>query len=449
LQLVLNKGRYVAAISEQAIALGADGEAWAEADLPAIAMRWVALLTAAMAILATYYEADVIGEIADLLIRQRGFTQGQIGSLNAAIYWPNVILALVGGVMIDRHGAARIAMWTAAIGVAGACLTAIGEPYVVMWLGRLVFGIAEGAVFMALVAGLALWFPRSGIALATGLFLSLARVGSYLCNTSSTWARPLYDAGWQPPLWLGAGISMLGLAAALAFHALEPRRPIRPPAPVVIAAAPRGLERLRFDASYWYILGLHVLYAAVFFPFRQTYAVEYFQHAKHLSLQAAGQVNSGVFAAAIFATPLFGLLADRFGNRAMMLVFGTLLLPVTLAVLALTDINPWISTVLMGISWGLVPAVIWPATTMIVPRAQLGTALGLITLIQSLGIAASNLVAGALADWAGAGPAHPQGYNAVLACFGAISLAALVCVVALWRHETGPHGHGLERSDRA
>ena len=38
--------------------------------------------------------------------------------------------------------------------------------------------------------------------------------------------------------------------------------------------------------SYWYILGLHVLYAAVFFPFRQTYAIEYFQHAKGLTLPA-------------------------------------------------------------------------------------------------------------------------------------------------------------------
>ncbi|WP_420381738.1 MFS transporter [Novosphingobium sp.] len=433
----------MSAVVEQAVGI----ETWPDADGlgdAAFPSRWIALLVAALAILATYYETDVIGEIADLLIRQRGFTQGQIGSLNAAMYWPNVVLALVGGVLIDRHGAARVALWTAAIGVVGAVMTAIGSPYWVMWLGRLIFGIAEGSIFIALVAGLALWFGRAGIALATGVFLSLARVGSFLCNTSSTWARPLYDAGWQSPLWLGAGMTVVGLAAAVVFAMLDARRPVARVS-ARAAPAPAGWARLRFDAAFWYILGLHVLYAAVFFPFRQTYAVEYFQHAKHLSLAAAGQVNSGVFAAAIFATPLFGLVADRFGNRAMMLVFGTLLLPVTLAVLGLTDLSPWVSTVLMGISWGLVPAVIWPATTMIVPRAQLGTALGLITLIQSLGIALSNLVAGALADAAGAGPLHPQGYDAVLLFFGAISLAALLSVVMLWRHETGPDGHGLER----
>jgi MFS family permease len=410
-------------------------------------LRWWAVALAALAIFATYYESDVIGELADLLHRQRGFSQSDIGSLNAAIYYPSVVLALIGGFMIDRFGAARMALWTAAIGLGGAVLTAIGEPYSLMWAGRFIFGISEGAIFMALVAGLAQWFPRSGIALATALFLALARVGSFMCNTSSTWAKPLYDAGWQPPLWLGAGITALGLAAALGFWFLDSRRP----GPVV-AQAPRAADGapfdwrglLQFDASFWYILGLHVLYAAVFFPFRQTYAVEYLQHAKHLTLQEAGRVNSGVFAAAVFATPVFGLLADRIGHRALLLTFGTVLLPITLLVLGLTDWSPWVSTLLMGISWALVPAIIWPSTTLIVEPRRLGTALGLITLIQAIGISASNHAAGWLADEAQAGPANPAGYATMLWFFGLLSLAALTTVVLLWLRERGPNGHGLE-----
>ena len=61
--------------------------------------------------------------------------------------------------------------------------------------------------------------------------------------------------------------------------------------------------------------------------------------------------NSWVFFAAIFATPFFGLLADRFGHRALMLVFGTLLLPVTFVVLGLTNLSFWVTTVMMGISF--------------------------------------------------------------------------------------------------
>jgi MFS family permease len=407
-------------------------------------LRWWALGLAATAIFSSYYESDVIGAIADLLGRQRGFSQYQIGDLTAVISLPNIPLALINGLLIDRFGPARVTLWAAIIGFIGAVMTAIGTSYDLMWAGRFVFGMSEGAIFISLVAGVAQWFSRTGVALALSLFLSLARVGSFSLDTSTTWARPLYDAGWQQPLWLGAGITGAGLAAAMLFRLLDSRRL------ALVAASVAKRERLswsdiwRFDLSYWYILGLHVLYAAVFFPFRQTYAIEYFQHAKHLTLQQAGSVNSGVFAAAIIATPFFGLLADRFGHRALMLTFGTILLPITFVVLGLTSWSPWISTILMGISFSLVPAVIWPATTIIVDPKRLGTALGIITLLQNIGLWGSNRLAGWLADKAGAGPAHPAGYTTMLWFFGLLSLTALASVVLLWRRESGPSGHGLE-----
>jgi len=410
-------------------------------------LRWWVLLLAAVAVSSSYYEDDVIGPIADLLHQQRGFTQSQLGMLNGVISIPNVALALLNGLLIDRYGPARVALWAAAVGVLGAALTAVGSPYPIMVAGRFIFGISEGAIFIALVAGLAQWFSRSGIALATALYLSLARVGSYAVDTSTAWARPLYERGWQPPLWLGTGVTLAGLAAAVIFYWLDRyHRPGPRSAGKVIAERVNWGELLKFDKSYWYILGLHVLFAAVFFPFRTTYAIEYFQHAKGLSLREAGVANSWVFFAAIFATPIFGLIADRFGHRALMLTLGTLLLPLTFVVLGLTSLNLWVSTVMMGISFSLVPAVIWPATTLIVNPRRLGTALGLITLIQALGMSASNLAAGWLADKAGAGAQNPAGYTVMLWFFFLLSLAALSSAVLLWRREVGPQGHGLERA---
>jgi MFS family permease len=408
-------------------------------------LRWWVLALAAIAVSSSYYESDVVGSVADLLERQRGLSQSQIGMLNGIISIPNVALALINGVLIDRFGPARIALWAAGIGMVGAALTAIGNPYELMVAGRFIFGISEGAIFIALIAGLAQWFSRSGIALATSLYLSLARVGSYGENTSPAWAHSLFERGWQAPLWLGTGITIIGFIAALIYFWVDQHH-----RPGVGAADGAAAERvvwkdlLKFDMSYWYILGVHVLYAAVFFPFRQTYAVEYFQHAKGLTLQQAGIANSWVFLAAIFATPFFGLLADRLGHRALMLVFGTLLLPVTFVVLGLTNLSLWVTTVMMGVSWSLVPAVIWPATTLIVEPRRLGTALGLITLIQALGMAASNLAAGWLADQAGAGALNPAGYAVMLGFFFLLSLVALSSALLLWRREAGPKGHGLE-----
>ncbi len=92
---------------------------------------------------------------------------------------------------------------------------------------------------------------------------------------------------------------------------------------------------------------------------------------------------------------------------------------------------------MMGVSFALVPAVIWPATTLIVEPARLGAALGLITLLQALAMAGSNLIAGWLADRAGAGAANPAGYAPMLGFF-------FLTALALWYRERGPNGHGLE-----
>jgi MFS family permease len=407
-------------------------------------LRWIVLGMAALTVFSSYYEEDALGPIADFLLRQRHFSQFQIGDLTAVISLPNIPLAIFNGLLIDRYGPVRVTLWAAVLGLVGAVLTAVGTPFAVMWLGRLVFGISQGTIFISLVATLARWFLRGEIALAIAVFLSLARVGSFSVDTSPTWARSLYEGGWQPPLMLGAAITGVGLLAAIALWLIDKRRIQQTSSGSSARALPEWSSLWSFDLSYWYILGLHVLYAAVFFPFRQTYAIEYFQHVKGLTLQQAGNVNSGVFAAAVFATPLFGLLADRFGHRALMLTFGTVLLPVTFVVLGLTDLSPWVSTVLMGISFALVPAIIWPATTLIVEPQRLGTALGVITLLQNLALWSSNRTAGWLADAARAGPANPAGYAVMLWFFGVLSLTALTSVVLLWRRESGSRGHGLE-----
>jgi hypothetical protein len=100
--------------------------------------------------------------------------------------------------------------------------------------------------------------------------------------------------------------------------------------------------------------------------------------------------------------------------------------------------------VLMGVSWSLVPAVIWPATTLLVEQRRLGTALGIIIMLQNVALWSSNRCAGWLADLAGAGAANPGGYAVMLWFFGLLSLTALTSAVLLWCRESGPNGHGLE-----
>jgi MFS family permease len=407
--------------------------------------RWWVLALLAIAIGGNYYEYDVIAPIAEILRTERGFTQSQIGMLNAVFSLPNIFLALLGGIMIDHFGASRVAVWSAVLGCIGATLTAIGDPYGIMVTGRLLFGLAEEALFIALLASLAQWFAGGGMALAMALFFSLARIGSYAADTSPTWARSLYAQGWQVPLWLGVGVMGVSLLATLIFRSLDRRANLpTAPKPAEIQQRFAWSDLWNFSRSFWYILTLNVLFASMFFPFRSTFSIVYFQDVKGLTLQQAGQTNSWVFFAAIFATPVFGLIADRYGRRALIMMLAMALMPLTFLVLGATDWDLRITTVMMGIAFSAVPAIIWAATAMLVEPRRLGTAYGLINMLQALGLAAGNLGAGWLNDVYRAGPHNPSGYDAMLWFFGAIAFVAFASVAALWWRERGAESHGLE-----
>jgi MFS family permease len=364
-----------------------------------------------------------------------------LGLLNSMMGLPNIALSLLGGLLIDRFGASRTALAMAGFCFVGTVLTALGGPFAVMVGGRLLFGIGQETLLIALLAGIAQWFHAARAALAMSLLFSLARVGSYMADISPDWAPVLYAGGWQPPLWLAAGLSGISLAGALAYWVLDMRR--RPEAAGGSHSWQGMFDVHGFDRSFWYILTLNVLFASVFFPFRSTFAIVYFQDAKGLSLAAAGLVNSWVFFTAIFATPIFGAVADRFGRRAMLLTLGAALMPLTFVLLGATQWSLWISTAMMGLSFSVVPAVIWPATAMLVAPKRLGTAYGLINVLQSLGLAVCNLAAGWLNDVNRAGAANPAGYGPMLWMFGALATVGAVATAALWVRESGPHGHGL------
>ncbi|MGH7105725.1 MAG: MFS transporter, partial [Acetobacteraceae bacterium] len=407
--------------------------------------RWGVLALISLAIAGCYYEFDAIAPIANLLHTERGFSQAQIGFLNAVFSLPNTVMVLIGGIVIDRLGPARVAAWTSALCLVGAGLTAVGSPYSVMVTGRMIFGIAEETLFIALLSGVAQWFSGRGAALAMAMFFSCARIGSYAADTSPYWAHSVYQHGWQLPLWLGTLLTALSFVAAQIYRLVDrsARRSGRLQ-PVQRSKRLRWADLVSFDLSFWYILGLNVLFAAVFFPFRSTFAIEYFQDARGLTLQQAGLANSWVFFAAIFATPLFGYLADRLGRRSLMLVIGTFLMPMVFLILGTTDWSLWISTGLMGISFSVVPAVIWPATAMLVEPRRLGTAFGFTDMMLNLCVGLSNLAAGWIADRSHAGPAHPAGFDAMLTYFAVLSSVAFVSVMLLWRRESSSHGHGLE-----
>jgi MFS family permease len=355
-------------------------------------------------------------------------------------------MVLIGGVLVDRFGARRAIVIFTAICVLGSLLTASSGNFYTMAAGRLLFGLGAESMIVAITTALGQWFAGSMLGFAFGLNLSIARAGSYAADMSPSFAKPLYDQGWQAPLWFAFFLMAAALLASIAYWLLDRKAEqsyslehVQPSERIVWS------DLWRFDLSFWYVVALCVTFYSVILPFRSTFAIKYFQHSFGLSLEDASMMNSHVFFAAIFATPLFGWMVDRLGRRALFMVFGSLLLPLCFILLGGTQLNLWFATVFFGISFSLVPAVMWPAVPLLVEKRRLGTAFGLMTMLQNMGLTTCNYGAGWINDHSGASAANPAGYIPMLWFFGVLSTVAFVFAVLLRLRESGPRGHGLER----
>ena len=292
------------------------------------------------------------------------------------------------------------------------------------------------------------FFGGGSVAFALGLALAIGRAGSFSADMSPAWFADAYAGGWQPPLVIAMLIAASSFVAALGYRWIDVR--VRGTTPAGVPPAHQRFvpsDLLKFGTAYWYLLALCVLWYAVILAFRSTFSIKYFQHAHGLDLATAGAMNSYVFLAAMFATPAFGWLCDRTGRYAPMLAFGALLLPIAIVIMAMTHWSLWIATVLIGVSYSLVPAVMWPLASKLVAAEKFGTALGLMWVVQNAGIAGANLAAGWLNDRSGASAANPAGYLPMMDFFGVASALGFVFALLLWftagrrHHEAVTHGN--------
>jgi len=141
---------------------------------------------------------------------------------------------------------------------------------------------------------------------------------------------------------------------------------------------------------------------------------------------------------------LFGIMADKVGKRATMMVFGSFLLIPVYLIMAYSHISLYVPMAAMGVAFSLIPAVMWPSVAYLVGQERLGTAYGLMTLCQNIGLAGFNLLIGWANDVSGASAANPGGYTLGMQLFTLLGFSALIFALLLARAESGPDAHGLQ-----
>jgi MFS family permease len=450
---------------------------------PSVLYRWTVLVFISVAMGGNYYIYDSINPLERIFIDRLGFSATQFGWLNASYSVAAVLTLLIGGIVIDRIGTKKALTVFAILCLAGAALTALKGSPVTMIAGRTVLGLGAESMIVAVTTALAKWFKGKELSFAFGINLTIARLASVAADNSPTWAKSVFypqgPAGapsWRGPLFLAVGAGVLSLITALIYWALEVRAEGRYELGKAGEVDKLDFGQMfRFNPSYWYVVGLCFTFYSAIFPFR-TFAIDLLTNkiigaqggaatseaVRVSALSTAGFLNSLLPFSAMIATPLFGLLVDRVGKRALFMTLGSvLLMPVYLMLAYLSfghlvvlnipfygtwnlPLVPLVATSLMGIAFSLIPAVMWPSVAYIVDQSRLGTAYALMTLIQQIGFFIMNLLIGKANDYAHAGLNNVSGYAPGLWIFSVLGFVGLTFAILLRIRETGPQGHGLE-----
>jgi MFS family permease len=430
---------------------------------PSRLYRWVVLTFVSLAMFGNYYFYDALSPLADLLQNQLHFSDANIGLLNSFYSIAPIATVLIGGIIIDRIGARRATLLFGIICMIGAVVTASTGIFAVMATGRFIFGMGAESLIVAVTTALAKWFRGKELSFAFGINLVIARFGTLLAQSSPSWAKSAY-AGWQTPWWIGVGFVSLCVIGPILYWIFE----VHAERKYTLGHAGEVdkvvfSDIFHFSRSYWFLVALCVLFYSAIFPF-ETFAVKFFQHAYDLPLADAGLLLSFLTAFTMVGTPVFGLLSDKIGKRGLLMIFGSMLLiPVFLiigyahstVVVRLTLPWPWstsfaaplhlvIAMAMLGLAFSLVPAVIWPSVAYIVDPKTLGTALGLMTMVQNAGMAGMNYLLGWANDHSQAGASNPAGYHLMLQILTILGFLSVLFAFLLRQRETGPHGHGLE-----
>jgi MFS family permease len=200
----------------------------------------------------------------------------------------------------------------------------------------------------------------------------------------------------------------------------------------------------KFGVSYWLIVALCIVFYSAIFPF-QTFAVKFFMEAHGTSREFGGfSVEHADVVCHDRNAALWPVGGSSGQTGALLMMFGSLLLIPVYLMMAYTHINLYVPMAMMGVAFSLIPAVMWPSVAYIVDQSKLGTAYGLMTMIQNIGLFGLNLLVGWANNYSHADASNPAGYNLGMWIFSILGVLGVVFAFLLRQRELGPHGHGLE-----
>lgn len=393
------------------------------------AAAWIALALLVVPMFGSYFFDDMFSTVSNIFndpsALQLGWGQDEYGKYTSGYS----ILCIFGGLvlcgmLLDRWGVRITGSIFVGLMVAGAGMVTwallsglpAAQSLNVAWAGCMVFGLGSEIAGVAVTRSIAKWFKGRNMAFAMGLQLAIARLGTataFLLSPVLIQQKVAAVADAAPavytlaetarPAFFGMMLLLVGAIFWAVFVAMDARfdrarltESNTAPAEADQQASSES-EQFRFkdvlkvlgNPNWWLLALLCVFFYSSIVAFKKfTGAILVPRFG--VSAGIAGLMATILpFSTVVFA-PLFGLMVDRRGHGTRWMVFGAVLALAAHLVLAFAPSGSpfwgYAAMILLGFSYSLVPAALWPSVPKVIPDRMLGTAFALIYWVQNLGL---------------------------------------------------------------
>ena len=385
-------------------------------------MRWTALVLASLSIFGAYYFNYALSSVKPMLESILGWNSEDFGTYTSAYAWFNVFLFMLifSGFILDKLGVRKTGMGATIVMFLGTALNywaikhqfadnavihlpILGDMKAQVWwssLGFAVFGVGTEAIGITISKAVVRWFKGKEMALAMGMQMAIARLGTALAIGVSIPLALKFTV--TAPILFALILMILGVISFILFSILDIKldksedkanEVVNPDDEFKI----KDIISIISNLGFWYIAILCVLFYSAVFPFL-FYANDLMVNKYNVDPSLAGTITMLLPFGTIILTPLFGSIYDKYGKGATIMIIGSMILILVHGVLAIPSLTLWwvaaIMVIILGVAFSLVPSAMWPSVPKIIPEKQLGTAYAVIFWIQNIGLMLVPLLLG-------------------------------------------------------
>ncbi|WP_278843192.1 MFS transporter [Hoylesella timonensis] len=452
------------------------------------AWRWTALVLLASAMFFAYIFVDILSPLQEFLQTQHGWDPIAYGRFAGSEPFLNVFVffLIFAGIILDKMGVRFTAILSGTVMVIGASINyyALTEGFdassIKVWfdnnlnlplaawnitpfydgmpasaklsaIGFMIFGCGAEMAGITVSRGIVKWFKGKEMALAMGIEMAIARVGVAVVVIASPAIASIKPINVSRPLAYELLLLIIGLICFIVYGFMDKKLDAQgvkeeKDDPFKVS----DIGKILSLKMFWIVALLCVLYYSAIFPF-QKYAINMLQCNLQFSAEQAGLVFFVFPLGAAAVTPFLGNFLDRKGKGATMLILGAMLMIICHLIFAFvvpatqSVIITYAAIILLGISFSLVPAALWPSVPKLIDDKLIGSAYALIFWIQNIGLYAFPMIIGSVLRSSNPGVTDPLKYDYTAPMLVFVSLGVIALILGfLLKALDKKKGYGLE-----